>query len=157
MGMKVKIHPLNMALQAQRLKALFPNSEINFNSQVLNWRCVITPSPLSREYQIKLVLGRGEQPNVYIESPLLELYPEKNSLPHVYSTKKQWLCLYYKKVKQWNSGMYLADTVVPWISEWLMHYELWLCTGIWHGGGIHDEKKVENLKEELIEGNKGRS
>jgi hypothetical protein len=29
----------------------------------------------------------------------------------------------------------LAITVVPWISEWLIYYELWLVTGRWLGGG----------------------
>jgi hypothetical protein len=31
--------------------------------------------------------------------------------------------------------MLLAYTVVPWISEWLLYYELWLFTGEWTGGG----------------------
>ena len=33
--------------------------------------------------------------------------------------------------------MLLADTIVPWAAEWLMHYELWLVTGEWTGGGDH--------------------
>jgi hypothetical protein len=45
------------------------------------------------------------------------------------------LCLYYD---EFDGGQHLiADTVVPWISEWLFHYELWLSTGSWHGGGVH--------------------
>jgi hypothetical protein len=31
--------------------------------------------------------------------------------------------------------MLLATTVLLWAAEWLMHYELWLVTGQWHGGG----------------------
>lgn len=31
--------------------------------------------------------------------------------------------------------MLIADTIVPWASEWLLHYEYWLSTGTWHGGG----------------------
>ena len=33
--------------------------------------------------------------------------------------------------------MTIAKTILPWTSEWLVHYQLWLATGEWHGGGIH--------------------
>ena len=33
--------------------------------------------------------------------------------------------------------MYLAETILPWASEWLAHYEGWLYTGEWKGGGVH--------------------
>ena len=33
--------------------------------------------------------------------------------------------------------MFIADTIVPWACEWLLHYEIWLATGEWHGGGEH--------------------
>src|SRR5690606_39815126 len=59
----------------------------------------------------------------------------KKLLPHVYSTPKQQLCLYYPKEKEWNTGMYYVHTLIPWACEWLCHYELWVSTGIWHGGG----------------------
>jgi hypothetical protein len=29
----------------------------------------------------------------------------------------------------------IADTIVPWTAEWLVHYEIWLVTGEWYGGG----------------------
>jgi hypothetical protein len=31
--------------------------------------------------------------------------------------------------------MSIADTVLPWTTEWLYHYEIWLITGEWTGGG----------------------
>jgi hypothetical protein len=31
--------------------------------------------------------------------------------------------------------MSIADTIVPWTAEWLVHYEIWLMTGEWYGGG----------------------
>ena len=37
--------------------------------------------------------------------------------------------------------MLIADTIVPWTCEWLVHYEIWFATGEWHGGG-------EGLEEE---------
>ena len=58
-------------------------------------------------------------------------------LPHVYDHVKQQLCLYYGPAREWTPDKMIADTIVPWASEWLLHYEFWLVTGIWHGGGIH--------------------
>ncbi|MBA8806677.1 hypothetical protein FHX71_000619 [Promicromonospora sukumoe] len=31
--------------------------------------------------------------------------------------------------------MLFIDTFVPWSLEWLVYYELWRATGIWHGDG----------------------
>jgi hypothetical protein len=31
--------------------------------------------------------------------------------------------------------MLIVDTTIPWTSEWLINYEIWLPTGDWHGGG----------------------
>jgi hypothetical protein len=36
---------------------------------------------------------------------------------------------------EWTVGMSIANTIVPWTSEWLAHYEIWLATGDWQGGG----------------------
>ena len=36
---------------------------------------------------------------------------------------------------EWNADMLISESVVPWTSEWLLHYELWLATDEWLGGG----------------------
>lgn len=134
-----------MAMQAGKVKSLFPDCFLSFNQTSLTWKCTITPSPLSASYRIKLAYTKGKHPNVYVTTPTLALYPGEIKLPHVYNTKKQWLCLYYRKGRQWNSSMLLSDTVIPWTSEWLLHYEFWLATGKWHGGGIHSETEEEKI------------
>lgn len=147
---KNKIHPLNMAMQAGKIKSIFPACSLSYNQNELTWKHTITPSPLSAQYEIKISYIRGENPNVYVVNPKLELYPGEVKLPHVYNTSKQWLCIYYRKASEWRSDMYIADTVIPWTSEWLLHYECWLATGIWHGGGIHhesEEKKQANKQK----------
>lgn len=40
--------------------------------------------------------------------------------------------------------MLIANTIVPWTSEWLFYYEIWLATGQWHGGG-HSSAETPNL------------
>lgn len=150
-----RIHTLNMAVQAGKIKSLFPESNISFNQNRLTWKYEITPSPLSNSYDIKLTYIKGEHPNIFIENPKLQFFPKENKLPHVYSTAKQWICIYYRKGREWNSEMLIANTIIPWTCEWLLHYELWVSTGTWHGGGIHHEteaeKQANKQKEETDE------
>lgn len=139
---KIKSHPLNIAVHAGRIKNYFPESIVTISPGHLVWKCTLTPSPLSNAYKIKMVYKLGSHPNIYVEEPKLALAEGKTKLPHVYSTKKQWLCIYYRSGREWNSTMQIADTVIPWACEWLLHYEYWLATGKWHGKGIdHSAKK----------------
>jgi hypothetical protein len=68
---------------------------------------------------------------------------------HVYDTNEQRICLYYRKAREWNSSMFLSDTIIPWASEWLLHHELWVMTGVWSGGGIHNAPKIDLQLEEV--------
>lgn len=138
---------LNFAIQAAKIKALFPDSSPTSNHNRLVWNHTITPSPLSASYDVKLVYVRDDWPKVYVVNPKLELYPGEVALPHVYSTEEQWLCLYYRPGREWKADMHLADTIIPWTCEWLLHYELWLATGNWHGGGIHPKTELNKLRE----------
>ncbi|HUG31987.1 MAG TPA: hypothetical protein VMM14_03765 [Acidimicrobiia bacterium] len=77
----------------------------------------------------------GPLPLVYVAKPHLSLINGLH-LPHVYPLNT--LCLYYG-MREWNGSMLIANTLVPWIAEWLAHYEVWLATGgDWLGGGVHD-------------------
>lgn len=131
-----RIHTVNFALQGHRIQTLFPQSEVIVSGAKLVWRHKITPSSLSATYNVEMVYVRDEHPKIYVVTKLA-LYPGEFKLPHVYDTEKQWLCLYRKGAGEWKSNMFLADTVIPWACEWLLHYECWLCTGEWQGGGVH--------------------
>lgn len=85
----------------------------------------VQPSPASRRYTVGLTYRHGTRPDVTVIEPTLELHHRAVALPHVYPGGR--LCLYYPG--RWNHNKLLAYTVVPWISEWLLHYELWLITG----------------------------
>ena len=91
----------------------------------------LQPTPASVTYTVRLAYRPGHAPSATVVQPALELHPEADSLPHVYGGDR--LCLYYPG--EWKHHMLLANTVIPWISEWLAHYELWLVTGAWTGGG----------------------
>jgi hypothetical protein len=75
----------------------------------------------------------GQQPSVRVLDPVLRLRPGVGALPHVYNEGD--LCL--SAPGEWNLSMAIGHTIVPWASEWLLHYEIWHATGEWAGGGRH--------------------
>jgi hypothetical protein len=114
--------------QAEKLKGDFVGSHAHIRNRRLVWLGDVQPSPLSRKYRLVVELD-GAAVRVQVLPKLAR--PEKVNLPHVFNGRD--LCLYFEG--EWDSDMALAETIVPWASEWLLHYEFWLITGKWGGGG----------------------
>ena len=134
----IKKQELSLVVQANRLKSYFPDSKCFIRNNTLTWKGNLQPMHVSQKYLIKVVYQREKPPDVYVLDPKpLPLAKGETKLKHTYDTTKQHLCLYYRKAKEWDKAKFIADTIIPWTSEWLLHYELWVATGIWHGGGIH--------------------
>lgn len=98
------------------------------------WEGGLRPSHLSSAYQMRLRLDLGRVPRAWVLSPKLEIRPGYTDLPHVY--KDGSLCV---QEMEWRDWMYIAE-YVPWVSAWLLFYEVWSATGLWLGGGTHPEK-----------------
>lgn len=139
----IKKPKLSIAQQIVALKRDYSfgvTKMITYNHLV--WEGKLKSSPLGDEYLIKVSYKKGEKPNIFVLEPKELKLPEgKSKLEHVYDSKRQKLCLYYPKAKEWNETKTLASTILPWAIEWLYHYELWLITSEWHGGGIHPGNK----------------
>lgn len=116
------------------LKQVFPDAEIRIKKGELVWVGDIKPTSLSLTYQVLLRYRQDKAPRIHVLKPKL-LRLNGSPPPHLYRDGS--LCLYYPKHRQWLPNMLLAETIVPWASEYLAHYEVWLATGDWHGGGIH--------------------
>ena len=93
------------------------------------WTATLQPTPLSREYTVQISYRPSSIPQVKVLSQLPTRPGEP--LPHIY--REGFLCLH--KVGEWTRDMLIADTIVPWTCEWLIHYEIWLAIGEWYGGG----------------------
>jgi hypothetical protein len=85
---------------------------------------------LSATYTVRIEYSGHLRPAITVLSPRLTV-PEGKSLPHVFSGDE--LCPYFPG--QWTENMPMATTIVPWASEWLLHYEIWRASGTWTGGG----------------------
>jgi len=131
------------------IKKVFPDAKVlkkSWNSFELTIN--LQPTSLSEVYTIKISYERGLMVKVYVINKTLKIAPNRKKLPHVYNSKNQQICLYSPSKKEWNASMNIVDTIIPWASEWLYYYELWLPEGKWYGGG-HNEYPNEN-KEGVI-------
>ncbi len=83
------------------------------------------------------------QPRVQILAPALR--PRRGDpegmLPHVYYGQdgEVTLCMLDPGSDEWSPCDLLAETTVPWITDWLVAYEGWRATGEWTGTGRHVE------------------
>lgn len=132
--------------QANILRKRYPTSLINSHRNGFKWCDTITPSTYSNSYRVELTYNTGEHPKVIVKTPL-ELANGETRLPHVYNHEKQHLCLYHKPSNEWTSNLLIADTIIPWTTEWLFFYEFWLANGDWYGGGIGHAKKKPIIKK----------
>ena len=111
----------------------------------LRWDYTARPTPLSREYSLRLDFkqARTPVPKVWVRDPDLVELSEGARLPHVYEQKPARLCLYLPGTGEWSPSLLITETIVPWSILWLFYFEDWLSTGGWAGGGIHPGKKNE--------------
>lgn len=141
---RTRVIPL--IVQEKLLRKHYPNCFIKRNSRKgsLIWVGQLRPTPLSQTYKVLVHLQKRKVETYVIEPKKLLMPVGETKLPHVYSTIKQKLCLFFPDGREWNRSFLISDTIVPWASEWLYYYELWLITGDWLGGGIeHNEEKNE--------------
>lgn len=143
---KLQAKKITVAEQVEQMRILQPNFHIrkkrrkrtkkvstfkvsSFNKAV--WIGDVRPTPLSRSYTIKIEYEYLSAPRVTVLGPKLKLAEGAKRLPHIYNSGD--LCLYTPAKGEWHSGLSIASTIVPWISEWLYYYEIWLITGDWMG------------------------
>ena len=120
---------LSLAQQAIGLRSSYPAAKITLVPARVTWVGLIRPTPLSRDYKVKITYQLGRFPNVVVLDPLE--YRPGEDLPHTYQDGS--LCLH--ETDEWTPAMHIADTTVPWASEWLAHYEVWKIGGRWYGDG----------------------
>jgi hypothetical protein len=84
------------------------------------------PSEYSIVYEYKLKFTPGIRPQVFSTQPQIAY----NDDIHMYSRDGS-LCLFYPKDYSFTHLSYLFNTIIPWIHEWYLYYELYLLKGKW--------------------------
>ncbi|WP_417858645.1 hypothetical protein [Xanthomarina gelatinilytica] len=134
----------------KKIKRDFPEIKV-LKSEWDNFEIVvkIRPTSISELYEVKIVYTENKWIKIFVVNKVLKTATNRTKLPHVYDSHKQQLCLYSPSKKEWNAHNYIIDTILPWISEWLYFYELWLPEGKWLGGG-HNEYPNEDNTDTLV-------
>jgi len=131
----MKTRKYNYGMQYGAIKLKYPEFICKLYKDHLTIIGKLKPTSRSIPYTFKLKYKFGSAPDVSIINPILKNNLKDDDIPHTYPRNK--LCLYYPFYKEFTSSMLISDTVIPWISLWLYHYENWHLTGVWMGGGIH--------------------
>lgn len=125
--------------QLRKILKSFPNVQIlRAKGNSFTIIIVIQPTEISKKYDIKIEFDKYDGVKVYVINETLKVAKNRTKLPHVYSHSEQKLCLYSPGKEEWNREKLIVSTIIPWTSDWLFYYELWLSNGKWLGGG-HDE------------------
>lgn len=122
---------------------------ITDNDKTVRWEGTLQPTPFSREYQVVIKYTLSHPPVCIVKEPDLLALAGGREIPHIYQNqtgiKGTQLCLYLPVVKQknkvseWQPTMFVANTILPWASMWLLYFEFWLSNDKWDGGGVeHD-------------------
>lgn len=133
--------PLPITAQRTRITMLWPNFRFGHQGKPgQGGRWVGEVRPQFTRFLIELKYTLFDMPEVRVLRPALVRLPDNDegALPHVYPPADDpVLCLFDPNANEWDAGMYLAETTIPWSFDWLACYELWLMTGRWTGGGRH--------------------
>lgn len=127
----------NVNEQMLGIKTKFPRFDVKIVEGVLFAYGSIQPTDRSISYDVKIRYTVKNQPEVFVLKPELRRNDKDENIPHMYLQKK--LCLHRPKYKEFTNSDLISDTIIPWTSLWLYHYEAWHITGDWQGGGEHPE------------------
>ncbi len=125
--------------QASRIRSVYRNFDVTFNRSELKATGEIQPTARSERYLVEIKYHLTKQPRIRVLKPVLIVNYSGDKIPHTYS--ENILCLYQPKYNEFTGKKYISDTIIPWTSLWLYHYEVWHITNEWNGGGEHPEIK----------------
>lgn len=122
--------------QIASMKSKYPQFNITYPTHS-SMKVVGFLQPTSRSvlYNFELKYNLTGNPRTKIISPVLQRNSKGEDIPHIYPG--EYLCLYQPKYCEFTRADFLSDTIIPWTSMWLYHYEVWLMTDEWLGGGEH--------------------
>ena len=139
---RAKARRLSLAQQACMLKQRHPESVCRIRQGSLYFRIdELRSCGRSHRYSLEIIKDPGRPVKVWLSGDALRKCANLRTIPHIYDSneakRKVMLCLSYK---DWQPSQAYTDTFIPWAMEWILHFEAWLYTGEWNGGGKHPQQ-----------------
>jgi hypothetical protein len=141
-----RISTLGIREQLAWIRLVYPSYECRVERDLLICRGRIQPALINHVYDVRIDYRVGNRPKIVVENPVLHRRKPDECIPHTYP--KDEPCLYGPGSGEWRADKKLALTIIPWLSEWLFFYEVWLAAGDWKGGGIHPARFTEAIDRE---------
>ena len=124
-----------LSQQAQAILLKWPGFTVSVAGNKLKAIGDLQPTARSLVYTVQVMYKLGDNPDITLHNPKIERNFKKEMPEHLYSEER--LCLYRPIYGEFKSSNLISETIIPWISLWLYHYEVWHITGDWMGGGEH--------------------
>jgi hypothetical protein len=128
-----KVRSKTAVAQIRDMAQKFPEISFRRRGNEAIWTGKFKPTGACATYLVCIEALSGQRPRVWVIEPTLRIPPEKYLETHCFDDGS--LCLHLHE--EWKPDQFIADTIVAWIPLWLLNYEYWLATGLWHGGGVH--------------------
>ena len=104
----------------------------------------LQPAGCKEAYKVKIEQVVGKEPKTTI------LYPEIKPSKRIHMYPDHSLCLHYPPDMKWTETTRVYEYSIPWLSEWIIYYELYLLNGNrWEG-----KESPEHLTEATLNVNK---
>jgi hypothetical protein len=132
----VRLRILGLREQLAYMRMMWPRFDCRLAGSLLVCRGFVKPLDLSEQYSVRIDYRVGKNPSIWVQGlPAPDDEVQGKRIPHRYRDGS--ICLFYGS--EWTSDKAIAQTIIPWLLEWLIFYEGWLATGEWQGGGTHAE------------------
>lgn len=126
------------------MRLMWPDFDSQATGGLLVCRGNLKPLDICREYSVRVEYRMGNSPSIWIDGlPAPDDEPSGNKIPHRYRDGS--ICLFCGS--EWTADKAIAQTILPWLLEWLVFYEGWLCTGKWQGGGTRREARAQRQQD----------
>jgi len=132
----------HFVMQQPLLTKHFPFLKCRFYQTTLECEGAMQPSEFCETYQILVRYTFRKSPRVRIVSPRIT----PSTKIHMYPNGD--LCLYDPRSDPWKRSFSLHETIIPWVAEWLVYYELYKIHDKWLGPEAPHES---DTKEQQIE------
>ncbi len=141
--------------QLNRMSARWPEFDVEVagGGQYLVWTGPLRGFQMNYQVSVQWRWQKtGSIPYVFILDP--KIAPRSGAtfedIPHLLfnsdAPENSALCLFDPDGREWDNTILIADTTVPWASEWLHHYECWHLDGVWRGANAPGPISVAEIK-----------
>lgn len=149
-----RVKPRSPNAQLMRMSSRWPDFgfDLSIDRTTMIWEGKLRG--FQRFYRVSVqwrFRGAAIMPHVFILDPMLRPRPggRYEDIPHLIFNsrlpRESALCLFDPDAREWDPTMLIADTTVPWASEWLHYYECWHLDGIWRGSNAPGPKCVGEI------------